>query len=92
MNREITSTEIVNEEEIRFLREGDMEFQIEGSTNVQKFMNELDGFDLFDHQEKLYLDELGLEAYDREFDFKHILNTLDLHDVEILDKHSQQIN
>jgi len=90
--RQITSIEECTEEEIRFLREGDYEYQIEGINQVEKFMNKLGEYALFDNQEEDYLKHLGLEEFHKEFDFKHTLNLLDRHDTKVLEKYSQQIN
>ena len=90
--RPVTSIEECNSEEIRFLREGDIEYQIEGHANVKKFMTKLEEFSLFDHQEEALLRHVGLEAFHNEIDFKHTLNLLDRLDIDILKKYSQQIN
>ncbi len=85
----ITFIEVCNSEEIRFLRRGDLQFQIE---SVEKFMQAIQEYALFDSKEQEYLDELGLEAFHKEFDFKNTLNMLDRYDVKVLQKHSEQIN
>lgn len=87
--RLIISIEVCTIEEIRFLRDGDYEFQIE---NVEKFMNKIKEYALFDEKEEYDLREYGLEFFHQEHDFKHTLNLLDRHDIKVLEKHSQQIN
>ena len=90
--REIIFIEICSNTEIRFLRHGDYEYQIEGEKNVEKFMQSLSHYALFDDDEKDYLDSYGLEEFNREYDFKDILNLLDRTDINVLKKHSQLIN
>ncbi len=87
--REITHIEICNETEIRFLRSGDYQYVIE---NVEKFMQAIKEYALFDDEQREYLDELGLEAFHKEFDFKNTLNMLDRYDVKVLQKYSERIN
>lgn len=89
---QITYVEVCDESEIRFLREGDYQYQIEGVKNVDKFLIKLKEYSLFDYQEEEYLKDLGLEEFHKEFDFKHTLNLLDRIDIKVLDKFSQQIN
>ena len=90
--REITYIEVCNSEVIRFLRTGDYQYEIEGEKEVTKFMQSLNDYALFDDEEKDYLDSYGLEEFNKQFDFKDILNLLDRMDIDVLKKHSQLIN
>lgn len=90
--KEIIFIEVCTPEEIRFLRHGDYQYQIEGEKNVEKFMNKLKEYALFDEKEEYDLREYGLEFFHQEHDFKHTLNLLDRHDVKVLQKHSTLLN
>ena len=88
----ITYIEICNSEVIRFLRTGDYQYEIEGEKAVTKFMQSLNDYALFTDEEKDYLDSYGLEAYDKQFEFKDILNLLDRIDIDVLKKYATLIN
>lgn len=90
--KEIIFIEICTPEEIRFLRHGDFQYQIEGEKNVEKFMNKLKEYALFTQQEEHDLREYGLEFFNKEHSFKDILNLLDRIDIKVLRNHSQLIN
>ena len=90
--REITYIEICNSEVIRFLKTGDLQYEIEGEKAVTKFMQSLKNYALFTDEEKDYLFSYGLEEFNKQFEFKDILNLLDRTDINVLKKHSQLIN
>ena len=90
--REIIFIEICSNTEIRFIRHGDFQYEIEGEKAVTKFMQSLNDYALFTDDEKDYLDSYGLEAYDKQFEFKDILNLLDRIDIDVLKKYATLIN
>jgi len=88
----VTYIEVCNNTEIRFLRQGDFQFIIEGEKNVTKFMIALKDYSLFDDTETHDLREYGLEFFHSEHDFADTLNLLDRLNINVLKKHSEQIN
>lgn len=87
--KEVTSMEICNETEISFLRTGDFEYEIK---DVESFMHRLEKFPVMDEQEKELLKHVGLEGYDKELGFHHVLNLLDRMDIKVLQEYSTLIN